>query len=103
MGGKWVPTGDSGSRRARKRIFMSKHLQRDIDHLNSELLNISSMVEEMIDKATQALSERRIDLADQVVNADSYVDQVDHPFAHGRERSGGGLCGSGPNRSTELR
>jgi phosphate transport system protein len=43
---------------------MSKHLQRDIDSLNTELLNISSMVEEMIDKATQALADRRYDLAD---------------------------------------
>ena len=53
---------------------MSKHLQRDIDRLNQELLSISSMVEEMIDKATLALSERRIDLADQVVGSDSFVD-----------------------------
>jgi phosphate transport system protein len=53
---------------------MSKHLQRDIDSLNTELLNISSMVEDMIDKATQALAERRYDLADEVVKADEYVD-----------------------------
>jgi phosphate transport system protein len=54
---------------------MSRHLQRDIESLNNELLNISSMVEEMIDKATQALTERRYDLADEVVNSDEYVDQ----------------------------
>lgn len=54
---------------------MSKHLQRDIESLNTELLSISSMVEEMIDKATQALSERRYELADQVVQSDEYVDQ----------------------------
>jgi phosphate transport system protein len=54
---------------------MSKHLQRDIDRLNHELLSISSMVEEMIDKATLALSERRYDLADQVVGSDPFVDQ----------------------------
>jgi phosphate transport system protein len=54
---------------------MSKHLQRDIDSLNTELLNISSMVEEMIDKATQALAHRRYDLADEVVKSDEYVDQ----------------------------
>ena len=54
---------------------MSKHLQRDIESLNHELLSISSMVEEMIDKATQALADRRIDLADAVVNSDEYVDQ----------------------------
>jgi phosphate transport system protein len=54
---------------------MSKHLQRDLEQLNSELLSISSMVEEMIDKATQALSERKFALADQVVASDSFVDQ----------------------------
>jgi phosphate transport system protein len=54
---------------------MSKHLQRDIDLLNTELLNISSMVEEMIDKATQALADRRFDLADEVVKSDEFVDQ----------------------------
>lgn len=54
---------------------MSKHLQRDIDSLNRELLNVSSMVEEMIDKATQALASRRLDLADEVVNSDEYVDR----------------------------
>jgi len=54
---------------------MSKHLQRDIEALNTELLSISSMVEEMIDKATQALTGRRYDLADAVVNSDEYVDQ----------------------------
>jgi len=54
---------------------MSKHLQRDIDLLNTELLNISSMVEEMIDKATQALADRRFDLAEEVVKSDPFVDQ----------------------------
>lgn len=54
---------------------MSKHLQRDIEQLNTELLVISSMVEEMIDKATLALSERRFELADQVVGSDSFVDE----------------------------
>jgi phosphate transport system protein len=54
---------------------MSKHLQRDIESLNTELLSVSSMVEDMIDKATQALTDRRYDLADEVVKADEYVDE----------------------------
>lgn len=54
---------------------MSRHLQRDIEAINQELLSISSMVEEMIDKATQALNERKYNLADEVVNSDRYVDQ----------------------------
>lgn len=54
---------------------MSRHLQRDIEAINQELLGISSMVEDMIDKATQALNERRYELADDVVNSDPYVDE----------------------------
>ena len=54
---------------------MSKHLQRDIDLLHTELLSVSSMVEDMIDKATQALASRRYDLADEVVKSDEYVDR----------------------------
>jgi phosphate transport system protein len=54
---------------------MSKHLHRDIDNLNGELLSISSMVEEMIDKAVTALAERRYDLVQQVIDSDSFVDQ----------------------------
>jgi phosphate transport system protein len=54
---------------------MSRHLQRDIEAINQELLSISSMVEEMIDKATQALNERKYNLADEVVNSDGFVDQ----------------------------
>jgi phosphate transport system protein len=54
---------------------MSKHLLRDIDNLNAELLGISSVVEEMIDKAILALNERRFDLVDEVINSDKFVDQ----------------------------
>jgi phosphate transport system protein len=53
---------------------MSRHLLRDIESLNSELLGISSVVEEMIDNATQALTERRYDLVDRVIASDPYVD-----------------------------
>ncbi len=54
---------------------MSKHLQRDIDGLINKLLTISSLVEEMIDRATQALSERRYDLAEQVISSENFVDK----------------------------
>lgn len=57
------------------KLPMSKHLQRDIDSLNTALLTVSSMVEEMIDKATQALIDRRLSLAEEVVGSDNYVDQ----------------------------
>ncbi len=54
---------------------MSRHLLRDIESLNSELLGISSVVEEMIDNATQALTERRYDLVERVIASDQYVDE----------------------------
>src|SRR3954451_4263833 len=43
---------------------MSKHLERDLELLEREILDQSSRVEEMIAKACQALVERRADLAE---------------------------------------
>jgi phosphate transport system protein len=45
---------------------MSKHLERDLEALEREILDQSSRVEEMIAKACQALLERRADLATDV-------------------------------------
>jgi phosphate transport system protein len=42
---------------------MSKHLERDLESLEREILDQSSRVEEMIAKACQALVERHVDLA----------------------------------------
>jgi len=46
---------------------MSKHLERDLEALEHEILDQSSRVEEMIAKACQALIERRPDLANEVI------------------------------------
>lgn len=54
---------------------MTKHFQRDIERLNRQILSLSAVVEEMIDKATQALVERQVDVAEQVIAADSDVDE----------------------------
>jgi phosphate transport system protein len=54
---------------------MSRHLQRDMERMHREILNLSAAVEEMIDKATLALCERSDQLAEQVVNSDTGVDQ----------------------------
>lgn len=54
---------------------MTKHLQRDMDSIHREILGLSSMVEEAIDKAGRALRERRIDLADEVIRNDEEIDQ----------------------------
>jgi len=54
---------------------MTKHFQRDLDRLNRRVLSLSAVVEEMIDKATQALVERRADFAEQVIATDVEVDE----------------------------
>ena len=53
---------------------MTKHLQRDLESLHQEILTLSATVEEMIDKAARALSERRPDLAAEVIELDNVVD-----------------------------
>jgi phosphate transport system protein len=53
---------------------MTKHLQRDLESLHQEILTLSATVEEMIDKAAMALSERRPDLAAEVIELDNVVD-----------------------------
>ncbi len=54
---------------------MSLHLQRDMERMHREILSMSSIVEEMIDKATLALCERNDALAAEVIDADNQVDQ----------------------------
>lgn len=56
---------------------MTKHLQRDLDSLHQEILSLSATVEEMIDKAATALTERRPEIADEVINGDNVVDQME--------------------------
>ncbi len=56
---------------------MSKHLHRDLDHLHRQILTLSAMVEEMIDKSIAALSDHRRDLVDEVVASDNTVDQME--------------------------
>ena len=54
---------------------MSKHLQRDMESLHRQILSLSAMVEEMIDKATSSLSQRSPDLAEEVIRSDRQVDR----------------------------
>ena len=46
---------------------MSKHLERDLESLEQEILDQSSRVEEMIAKSCQALIELRPDVAQEVI------------------------------------
>ena len=46
------------------------HLQKDLEHLDKELLILSSMVEDATNRAMLALVDRRLDLARQVMRED---------------------------------
>ena len=52
---------------------MSKHLHRDLEALEQELLAQSSVVEQMIYRASQALREQRTDLIEQLLEDEDLV------------------------------
>lgn len=54
---------------------MPLHLQRDLDHLHHEVLSLSGVVEEMLEKASRALFERNARIADEVIGIDIIVDE----------------------------
>jgi phosphate transport system protein len=54
---------------------MSMHLHRDMENLQKLVLSVSAVAEEMIDKATRILCERRYEDASAVIAADSEVDR----------------------------
>ena len=57
---------------------MSKHLQRDLDNLQRDLLALAASVEEAIHKAIQALQSREPALARQVIAGDSAIDEEEN-------------------------
>ena len=57
---------------------MSKHFERDLDHLRRAVLTMAAAVEEAIHCATRALRERDADLAKTCIHADSAIDQMEN-------------------------
>jgi phosphate transport system protein len=53
---------------------MSKHLQRDLDNLQRDILAMAGLVELSIHKSIRALSERDVDMAREVIRGDSQID-----------------------------
>ena len=53
---------------------MSKHLQRDLDNLQRDILAMASLVELNIHKAIRALSERNVDLAREIIQDEAQID-----------------------------
>ncbi len=56
---------------------MSKHLERDVQQLHRRLMNMSGVVEKMIDDSALAFVERRAELARHVLSQDEQVDAVE--------------------------
>lgn len=54
---------------------MSKHLLRDLDDLKRRLLAVGGLVEDAIHKATTAVLERKLDLANEVIRGDNEIDE----------------------------
>lgn len=54
---------------------MSLHLQRDLDHLKKEILQLGTMVESAINNAILALIERRAELAESVFREEALINE----------------------------
>jgi len=57
---------------------MSKHLERDLVHLQQHILTMAAAVEEAIYLGIRALHERSIDLADRVIAGDAVIDREEN-------------------------
>src|SRR6202158_1100336 len=57
---------------------MSKHLQRDLDDLQRDLLALAASVEEAIHEAIRSLQHRDTELAHQVIDGDNQIDQEEN-------------------------
>jgi phosphate transport system protein len=53
---------------------MSKHLERDLDNLQRDLLQLAASVEDAIHKAIHSLKDRDTALAEQVIEGDAQID-----------------------------
>ena len=57
---------------------MAKHLQRDLGELKKELLASGSLVEEAVNQSIEALVNRRINLAEVVIEGDCQINQKEN-------------------------
>ena len=57
---------------------MSKHLERDLDDLQRDILTQAGSVEEAIHRAIRALQERNSELAQQVIDGDAEIDEEEN-------------------------
>ncbi|HEV3117219.1 MAG TPA: phosphate signaling complex protein PhoU [Gemmataceae bacterium] len=57
---------------------MSKHLERDLDDLQRDILTQAGSVEEAIHRSIRALQERNAELAQQVIEGDAEIDEEEN-------------------------
>src|SRR5205809_302828 len=57
---------------------MSKHLQRDLENLQRQILVMAGSVEEAIYKSIQSLQEHDKALAQEVIEGDNTIDELDN-------------------------
>jgi phosphate transport system protein len=57
---------------------MSKHMQRDLENINRLLMELASLVDTAINKATRALRERDAKLAREVIAGDNQIDREEN-------------------------
>jgi phosphate transport system protein len=57
---------------------MSKHLQRDLEYLQRDLLTLAASVEEAVVTATRALQERDAAIAQHVIDGETEIDQEEN-------------------------
>jgi phosphate transport system protein len=57
---------------------MAKHLERDLDNLQRDLVALASLVEAAIHKAIRALQDRNPRLAQEVINGDPQIDSEEN-------------------------
>lgn len=57
---------------------MSKHLERDLEHLQQNVLAMAAAVEEAISGSVQTLQERQVGIAEAVIEGDNKIDQQEN-------------------------
>jgi phosphate transport system protein len=57
---------------------MSKHLERDLETLQRDILGMGAAVEEAVYKAIRSLQDRDIDLARDVISGDTSIDETEN-------------------------
>ena len=56
---------------------MAKHLQREIDNLKKKILDLGTLVESRVRKATMSIQDRNLNLAREIIEKDLEIDHVE--------------------------